>query len=194
MLIGREMWAYDRCRETAWLQEDGWETWRQENIQALLRLLFSKSWWRLWQFSSQYTPRGQERGCVRWVRKGWTLWGIQQRRCRLSSWLHSFSYWEILNVGGAWSGTPLVERFPVCWTNQRPSLLLCSSGCPPLCPSLDHLPLTDYLLGWTSPHQKLSDPHPDLDLVACEDYHKRSYSGWIHAVHPRGSFPCLHCE
>lgn len=56
MLTGREMWAYNRCRETAWLQEDDWKTWRQENIQALLHLVFSKSWRRLWQFSSRCTP------------------------------------------------------------------------------------------------------------------------------------------
>lgn len=24
-------------------------------------------------------------------------------------------------------------------------------------------------------------------------YHRRNYLGWIHAVHPGGSFPCLHC-
>lgn len=115
--------------------------------------------------------RGQERECVRWVRKGWRLWGIQWRRCHLSSWPQSFSYWETLNAAGAWSGTPCMqqsndpllqiniiktiswtpvceclltsgERFLVCWTSRRPSLLLCSLGCLPLCTSLHYRLLT----------------------------------------------------
>lgn len=36
----------------------------------------------------------------------------------------------------------LVECFLVCWTNQQPIPLLCSAKCRPLCPALDHLPLT----------------------------------------------------
>lgn len=35
--------------------------------------------------------------------------------------------------------------------------------------NFENVVLPDYLLGWTCPHQKLSDPHLDLDLVACED-------------------------
>lgn len=92
-----------------------------------------------------------------------------------------------------------VECFPACWTSQRPSLVLYWAGCLPLCPALDLLPLTadvqvahlsfqvkwkdlrkvwtlklnvvvpDCLLSWASPHQRLSDPHPDLGWVACED-------------------------
>lgn len=42
------------------MQRDSWsiggQTQRQENIQALFHLRFSKSWWELLQFSFQCTP------------------------------------------------------------------------------------------------------------------------------------------
>lgn len=113
----------------------------------------------------------REQGCARWARKEWGLWGNLQRRFHLSSWFRFFSYSETQNVAGAWNGTPwgesstsqlifeycchgidqykrvfvfftLVECFLACWTNQQPSLLLCSAECLPLGMPLGCHPLT----------------------------------------------------
>lgn len=62
-LTGREMFFYNRCRETSWQQEGGGEMRRKRNIQALLQLHFSRSWWELWRFSSRCIHRYREQGC-----------------------------------------------------------------------------------------------------------------------------------
>lgn len=47
-------------------------------------------WWL--PFHGFTLTRCQEQRCARWEGREWRLWGIQQRRCHHSSWLHSSSY------------------------------------------------------------------------------------------------------
>lgn len=135
----------------------------------------------------------ERRGCLKWN----SLRGIINQPVNVKL----FQYPAMPSVNQFWCESLLTsaECFPVCWTNQRPSLLLCWVVCLPLCPAPDRLPLTangqvahlsfkvkwkdlkrvwtlelnvvlpDYHFGWASPHQTLSGPHPDLGLVAYED-------------------------
>ncbi len=136
----------------------------------------------------------ERRGCLKWNSLRGTI------NQTVNAELFQYPGPLLVNDCGSESRLTLEECFPVCWTSQTPSLLLCSAGCLPLGPALEHLPLTanvqvkqsglrvrlkdlkkglnsrvkcvvlpDYLFGWASPHRKLSDPRPDLDLVACED-------------------------
>lgn len=188
----------------------------------------------------------ERRGCLKWN----SLRGIINQTINVKL----FQYPDLLlvNDSGRESRLTLVECFPVCWTNQRPSLLPCSAGCLPLCPALDHRPLTanvqvkqvgfrvklnDVEKVWTSElntlfyltassaghlhikgyltliliwtwwpvrtvSQHIGVKKKKLVATTCfkehtmafiPTYHRRSYWGWIHAAHPRGSFPCLRC-